>query len=184
MMVNKLISICSHLLGCCGAGSSQTWQEACQWAICPTVKLAATARSGFQSSPPLAPSAPPPPDVDPLDFQVGGVEAPVGSTSKPFLNKWKMKRNRKKSQAPVAPGLTEQSRTGHLRPTPGAVAPLRPPVTGLRGLPPVKTPAHPPSKRRSSSTPRKSSRQEEVEILLPAHIPSNDILDSYRDVFA
>ena len=113
----------------------------------------------------------------------------MGPTSKPFLNKWRTKRNRKKSQAPMAPGSTEESRTGHLRPLPGAAAPLLSPsepkrgsAPGFRGLPPVKTPSHPPARRRSSSAPRKSSRQEEVEILLPSNLPSNDILDGYRDV--
>ena len=59
LLITKMCSMLAHLLGCVGAGSQQTWQDACLWACCGPMKLAATARKGFQvSSPPPVPSAP------------------------------------------------------------------------------------------------------------------------------
>ena len=189
MLINKLFSIFAHLLGCVGAGSTQSWQDACLWACCGTMKLAATARKGFHASPPPpTPSAPPLMDPGLLDPQAGGVggDAPVEPASKPFLNKWKARRARKKSQAPPTPGSTEESRTGHLRPLPRAAVPLLPhseprrrPAPGPFSLPPVKAPSQPAVSRRSASTPRKSSRQEEVKILLP----SSDLATDLAKVF-
>ena len=89
--------------------------------------------------------------------------------------KWRSKKSWKKVQAPAAPGSSEESRTGHLKPRPGPTAsppppaePRKRPAPGPLRLPPVKAPAPQPSTRgRSASAPRRTSRQEEVEILLP-----------------
>ena len=108
MLILKLFSVFAHQLGCVGAGSARSWQDACLWACCGTMKLADTSRKGFHASPlPPTPSAPP--LMDP--------------GSKPFLNKGKGRRARKKSQAPPTAGSTDVSRTGHLPPLPRAAAP-------------------------------------------------------------
>ena len=175
LLITKVCSILAHLLGCVGAGSQQTWQDACLWACCGPMKLAVTARKGFQvSSPPPVPSAPLM-DHDAQEGGAGGVAGgpPSDSTSKPFM-KWRSKKSWKKVQAPAAPGSSEESRTGHLKPRPGPTAsppppaePRKRPAPGPLRLPPVKAPAPQPSIRgRSASAPRRTSRQEEVEILL------------------
>ena len=55
----------------------------------------------------------------------------------------------------------------------------RRPAPGPLSLPPVKALSQPAVRRRSASTPRKSSRQEEVEILLP----SSDLATNLAKVF-
>ena len=108
MLILKLFSVFAHQLGCVVAGSARSWQDACLWACCGTMKLADTSRKGFHASPlPPTPSAPP--LMDP--------------GSKPFLNKGNGRRARKKSQAPPTAGSTDVSRTGHLPPLPRAAAP-------------------------------------------------------------
>ena len=97
--------------------------------------------------------------------------------------KWKSsKKSKRKAQAPAAPGSFEESRTGHQKPRPGPTAPppplaeprKRPALDPLR-LPPVKAPAQPSTWGRSASAPRRTSRQEEVEILLPAEDLATDL---------
>ena len=184
LLITKVCSMLAHLLGCVGAGSQQTWQDAVCWACCGPLKLAATARKGFQvPSPPPAPSAP----LLDHDAQEGGAGGAAGSppsdpASKPFM-KWKSsKKSKRKAQAPAAPGSSEESRTGHLKPRPGSTAPP-PPLAEPRKrtapdplrLPPVKASVQPPTRGRSVSAPRRSSRQEEVEILLPADELATDL---------
>ena len=129
LLITKVCSILAHLLGCVGAGSQQTWQDACLWACCGPMKLAVTARKGFQvSSPPPVPSAPLM-DHDAQEGGAGGVAGgpPSDSALKPFM-KWRSKKSRKKVQAPAAPGSAEESRTGHLKPRPGPTASPPPPA--------------------------------------------------------
>ena len=192
MLINKLISICIHLFGCCGASSTQSWREDLFWACCSMCTLAAKARKGFQRPSFTTPSAPPLPLLPSAPPAEGDGGSDLGGApSKPFsLNKWKTKRNRKKATAPplpLPPGLTEESRSGHLPPLPGEVAPLlaapqsgKELAPGSGHLPPKRTSSRPPAPRRLSSAPRSRSRscREEAEVLLP----SINILDGYREV--
>ena len=184
LLITKMCSMLAHLLGCVGAGSQQTWQDAVCWACCGPMKLAATARKGFQvSSPPPVPSAPLL-DHDAQEGGAGGASGspPLDSASKPFM-KWKsFKKSKRKAQAPAAPGSSEESRTGHQKPRPEPTAPPPPPAEprkrpapGPLRLPPVKAPAQHSTRGRSASAPRRTSCQEEVEILLPPDDLATDL---------
>ena len=182
LLISKVGSTIAHLCGCIGAGSKQSWQDSCMWAFCGPLKLATTARRGFQvTPPPPAPSAPLLEQEAPEAGAVGGDGSPpsASSSSKPFL-KWKYaKKSRRKAQAPVAPGPSDESLThlGYKRDSPAGPTALPPTSSGERRkrpapapirLPPAPAASGPPSIRgRSASTPRRASRQEEVEILLP-----------------
>ena len=38
MLVKKIVSTVAHLFGCIGPGSQQSWQDACMWACCGTIR--------------------------------------------------------------------------------------------------------------------------------------------------
>ena len=194
MLMNKIITFCVNICGCCGISSTMSWKEALCWACCSTCTLAARARKGFQSPSSLAPSAPPHPTSPPsalLSAGTGG-SAPEGTSVKPFsLNRWRARKSKKKASAPppsLLPGSTEESRSGHLLPIPGGSAPshaapksAKELAPDLVHLAPQGISSRPPAPKRSSSAPRsrpRSRREEEVEVLLPA----NNILDGYRQM--
>ena len=180
LLITKVCSTIAHLLGCVGAGSKQSWQDACLWAFCGPMKLATTARQGFQVAPPPPVPSAPLLEQDGQEGEAGGIDGspPSASSSKPFL-KWKSsKKSKRKAQAPTAPVFSEESRThlGYkkyspagptaLPPTSSVERKKRPAPDPLR-LPPAQAPVQPSTRGRSASAPRRAHRQEEVEILLP-----------------
>ena len=194
MLMNKIITFCVHIGGCCGISSTLSWKETLCWACCSSCTLASRAPKRFQSSSSPAPSAPPQPASLPSALRSMGARGvnPEGSSVKPpSENRWRLRRNRKKASAPpppFLPGSTEESRSGHLNslsggadPSLSAPKPAKEPTPDPSHLAPKRTSSRPPAPKRSSSAPHsrpRSRRYEEVEILLPA----NQILDGYRQV--
>jgi hypothetical protein len=87
LLITKVCSTIAHLSGCLGAGSNQSWQDACCWAFCGPMKLATRARRGFQAAPsPPAPSAPPlESEAQEEEVTGGDGSSPSASSSKSFL---------------------------------------------------------------------------------------------------
>ena len=176
MLLNKLISTCIHICGCCGSSSAQSWKEVICWDFCPTCTLAAKARKRFQHSSSTTPPTPPPPQpsAPPTEGDVGGAPESVPDRQFSPLNKWKNRKNRKKLATPPAPTSIPGSRRD-----PCEAVPLLQPVTPPSTAPGAKkgseqetghssatrTSSRPPAPRRSQSTPRRTySRREEAEV--------------------
>ena len=130
------------------------------------MKLATTARRGFQAAPtPPAPSAPPlESEVQEEEVTGGDGSSPSASSSKSFL-KWKSsKKSKRKSQAPPAPKQPNEALThlGYKKGSPAGPTAL-PPLSSSerrkrlapdpRRLHPAQVPVPPPARGRSTSAP-------------------------------
>ena len=194
LLFTKVGSTIAHLFGCIGPGSTQSWQESLCWAFCGPLKLATTARRGFPAAPPPPDPSAPPLEQEAPDSGAGGDEgspppAPSSSSSKSLL-KWRSSRkSKKKARAPAIPRTSDETLThlGYKRysaagptalpPTSSVERRRRQANFGMVGtrtdsasiLPDQAASAQPSTqgRGRAPSAPRRSSQQEEVEILLP-----------------